>query len=359
MYTAVQEASLHAIGFPREYVQGPKALAELPFIMRRHGFETAFAVADPMVAERLRADCGDAQVQIAVFGGECTVAEAERIAAMSGGQPLVIGVGGGKCLDTAKLVSILRDAAFFSVPTIASNDAPTSRLVVLYDEAHSIVGTKFMRFNPDLVLVDTDIIAAAPVRFLRAGIGDALTKLFEARAVLNTSGRNFLGSAVLRLPLIMGSACLDTVLNDGPDCLAALAAGTRPEGLERLVEATILLSGITFESGGLSIAHAMTRGLTLVPRIAAALHGEQVSYGVLVQLALEQDAAMLRRIRDFNRSVGLPVRLADFGLDAGELDAARQTITDGTLTAPYIKNFPRHLGRSDFLEAMQGLERLN
>jgi glycerol dehydrogenase len=47
------------------------------------------------------------------------------------------------------------------------------------------------------------------------------------------------------------------------------------------------MSGLGFESGGLSIAHAMTRGLSKVPGSREAMHGQQVAYGLLLQLMLE------------------------------------------------------------------------
>lgn len=356
MYGVVQNASLRAFGFPREYIQGPGALSELSLLMARHGFSKAIAIVDPAVIDHVRNACAGMPVDFLVFGGECTQDEAERLAAGMSDQDLVIGVGGGKGLDTAKMVSIIRKVGFFSVPTIASNDAPASRLVVLYDQNHRIVGTRHMAFNPDVVLVDTDLIARAPARFLRAGIGDALTKFFEARAVQESAGANFLSAAPPFMAGVLGAACLEIVLSEGPACLAAHGASVRPNGFERLVEAAILMSGLAFESGGLSVAHAMTRGLTRDLRIAGALHGEQVAYGVLVQLVLEGDAAMLERIRDFNLSIGLPTTLADFGIGHSEAQQIIETVAEGAMTAPYIRSFRFAIRHEDLVEAMTSLE---
>ena len=356
LYSAVQNASLRACGFPREYIQGRGALQELPSLMKPHGFGRAVAIVDPVMIDRLRPALAGMPIELLAFGGECTFEEAERLSQDLDDYDLVIGIGGGKSLDTAKMVSIIKQAGFFSVPTIASNDAPTSRLVVLYDKDHRIVGNRFMAFNPDVVLVDTDIIAGAPVRFLRAGIGDALTKFYEARAVQRSGGRNFLSASPPYVAMSLGAVCLDTILVEGASCLESLAKGERAEGFERLVEAAILLSGLAFESGGLSIAHSMARGLTRIPEIASALHGEQVAYGLLVQLQLEGDAAALQRLQAFCRSIGHPARLCDFGVKRRDVRAAIKTIADGTLTAPYLVNFGFAVTREHLLEAMASLE---
>lgn len=358
MYKAVVDANMRAFGFPREYVQGPGALAELPYLMIRHGRKRAFAIVDGFLIDSFRKITEASPIICHAFAGECTMAEAERLAAQVGDADLIIGMGGGKCIDTAKAVSILAGLPFFSLPSIASNDAPTSRLVVLYNPDHSIAGTQFMRFNPDLVLVDTDVIARAPLRFLRAGIGDALTKMFETRAVQQSDGQNFMSSRQPYLAGHLGRICFETVMSEAPRCLEALELGQRSSGFEALVEALILASGLAFESGGLSVAHSMTRGLTRVPSIAGMMHGEQVAYGLLVQLVLEGDDHMLARIVGFNRLIGLPTQLVDFGINQADHMAVVRTVAEGTMTAPYLKSFTEVLSVDRLIEAMFHLETL-
>jgi glycerol dehydrogenase len=364
LYGTVSNPALRVLGAPREYIQGPGAIHELPHLAGRYGSGRLLAIVDPFVigSIRDRLERGFAEVgrtiQWEVFGGECTEAEGERLAEAAKACDVVAGIGGGKCIDAGKYAGLRAGKPVFSVPTIASNDAPTSRLIVLYDEAHAVAGTRFLPFNPDVVLADTDIIAAAPPRFLRAGIGDALTKMFEARSVAAGKGGNSFSARPPFVAVRLGEICFETILRSGASCLDALARGERHADFEELIEALILLSGLTFESGGLSIAHAMVRGLTRVPELSAYLHGEQVAYSVLVQLVLEGNEELLHRSIAFNRAIGLPVALADFDLSGAPLDQAIETIAAGTLTSPFLRNYPTPITAADLADAMRRLERL-
>lgn len=362
MYRTVENRSLRVLGAPREYVQGPGALDELPRLAARHGNGHLLAVIDGFLfdtlSKRLQANFSarGQQVTCLRFAGEATREEGDRIVAAMAGADVVAGIGGGKCIDIGKYAGLHGSKPVFSVPTVASNDAPTSRLIVLYNEAHAVTGTEFLDYNPDIVLVDTDIIASAPPRLLRAGIGDALTKLYEARATAVSDGAN---SFTARAPFLgrkLGEICREVIRRCGPPVLTALERGERHPDFEELVETLILLSGITFESGGLSVAHSMIRGLTRVPALAGYLHGEHVAYSTLVQISLEGDDNDLADAMEFNHSIGLPISLHELGVPPEAVVAAAVDIAAGTMTAPYITNFPRKLEAPDIVNAILGVE---
>ena len=76
----------------------------------------------------------------------------------------------------------------------------------------------------------------------------------------------------------------------------------------------MLLSGVGFESGGLSLAHALIRGLTAVPTMASMLHGELVAFGTLVQLMVEErDDVEVAELLELLCAVNLPVTFAQLG----------------------------------------------
>lgn len=126
----------------------------------------------------------DCNVVFDYFNGECCESEINRLVAIvkEKGCDLVIGVGGGKIFDTAKAVAYYAEKPVFICPTIASTDAPCSALSVVYTEEGVFEKYLFLPANPNLVLMDTDIIVKSPVRLTVAGMGDALATYFEARA---------------------------------------------------------------------------------------------------------------------------------------------------------------------------------
>lgn len=345
--------TLRAFGGPHLYVQGPDALAELPARIAALGarpFVVADAVVKGLLGPRLRGLLGP-EATFATFGGECTAGEIDRLsaAARQAGADVVLGVGGGKAIDTAKGVRMALGGPVVIVPTIASNDSPTSRLAVLYTPDHVLAEVRLMATNPDVVLVDTAVIARAPARFLAAGIGDALSKKFEVEQCARAGGTNFFKARPTELALAIADRCYAIIRADGAAALAAVRQQVPDAALERVVEACILLSGLAFESGGLSIAHALTRGFSAVPQLAGALHGEQVALGLLAQLVAEgRDEAFLADLKAFYAAIGLPVRLADLGVsDPG---AAARIADISWRTAPYIRNFTPELS-AERLEA--------
>jgi glycerol dehydrogenase len=335
---------VRVFGAPSRYVQGPGVLAQLgEWVGTRSN--RPLIVADAVVTQLLHDDLmsglgslADA-TRLAPFNGECTSDEIARIAAMAGDADVVIGVGGGKAIDTAKSVSIAIGQRVIIVPTVASNDSPTSRLAVLYTSDHVLSEVRLMQANPDLVLVDTAIIARAPERFFVAGIGDALSKKFEAAQCFAAKGQNFHKAHPPYLALTLGEACYTCIRQHAEGALLALRAGAPDDAFERVVEATILMSGLAFESGGLSIAHAVLRGMSTVPELNGALHGEQVAFGLIVQLILECRAqGQIEELLAFYQRIGLPRTLKALGYPGPAIKIAATVAQHTWANAPYVRN---------------------
>ncbi len=336
---------MRAFGAPRRYVQGAGALGQLGTLAAEYG-SRPFIVADDIVLGLLRpqleAGLGAlaASAEFARFGGECTAAEIDRLvaAARAVGADVVIGVGGGKAIDAAKGVRIGHDAPLVIVPTVASNDSPTSRLVVTYTAQHVLDTVRTMHANPDVVLVDTAVLVRAPERFFVSGVGDAVSKKFEAAQCIATGNNNFYGARPPRLAQVIADACYDIIRADAEQALAAVRTQVIDDAFEQTIEATILLSGLAFENGGLSIAHSLTRGFSVVPGVADSLHGEQVAFGLLVQLVLEKRPdGFIADLLDFYGRIGLPRSLTDLGLQGDAAEAAGRIAADTWARAPYVK----------------------
>ena len=337
---------------PARYVQGPDLLDHLgrflPLVpsarpavyisaggLRRHG-------------EKLLAGLRAIQIegQVEIFEGECSLSEIERAAASLRARSThfdsLIAVGGGKCLDAGKCVAARLEIPVVICPTIASTDAPCSALSVIYTDEGIAHGGESFPDSPALVLVDSQLIADAPVRYLVAGMGDALATRYEARTCYrNPAGRAVIGGRPTIAAQAIAELCAQTVFDDG---LAAAEANDRGEvnpALERVIEANTLLSGIGFESGGVTAAHAVAMGFTRLPAARANyLHGEMVAMGLLTQLALEQSPDECAQVARFCAEVGLPTHLAQLSLDAAADGPALQEAMAHSAATPLMDNEP-------------------
>ncbi len=309
---------------PSRYTQGKNATTSLGPEMAALGLSGPVLVvggrsAIRLLSETWRSTFGDAGMTHAVrpFGGECSLREIERIkqTAKDNKSAVVVGAGGGKVLDAARAAAADLNLPVVNCPTVASSDAPCSALSVIYSDEGIVEGSRFYRKNPDLVLVDTQVIAQSPPRLLAAGMGDALATWFEARTCVEGHVKNLRGGQSTQSALALAKLCYRTLLADGAEALRAVETQVVTPALERIVEANTLLSGLGFESAGLAAAHAIHNGLTTAPGTHAYLHGEKVAFGLLAQLVLEgKPRAVVERVLGFASEVGLPTTLADIGL---------------------------------------------
>ncbi|MFW6001606.1 MAG: glycerol dehydrogenase [Halanaerobium sp.] len=306
---------------PGKYVQGKNVIAEMDKYIEGLG-DKILLIADPVVeelfAEQLESGLKDRDFKMETFNGECSKKEIERLESIAEKEDadLIIGMGGGKTLDTAKAVAHYKGLPVVIVPTIAATDAPCSALAVIYTEDGVFEEYLFLPKNPDVVMVDSQIVADAPVRFLVSGMGDALATYFEAAACAVTRAPAIAGGSQTQTALTLAELCYDTLLEYGEDAKKAAEVGAVTEALEKVIEANTLLSGLGFESGGLAAAHAVHNGLTVLEETHEMTHGEKVAFATLVQMVLEdRDPAEIRMVISFCERVGLPTNLLDLGID--------------------------------------------
>lgn len=306
---------------PGKFIAGESELDNLGTYLKPYG-ERALLVALPEDADRVRSSLDKVKadgVELIVtdFGGECSQMEIDRLGEVckSSGAQVVVGLGGGKAIDTSKGVSHYQKLPLVVVPTVAASDAPCSTLIILYDEAHTMCGFLKLPKNPDVVLIDTLVVSKAPVRFLVAGIADAFATYFEARACMRTNANNYVGGKATNAAWALARLCHETLLEDGEKAVAACKEKLLTPALENVIEANILLSGLGFESVGCAAAHALHNALTAIEDTHKSLHGEKVAIGLLVQLVLENaPSEELAMVIDFYRRIGLPTRLSGIGI---------------------------------------------
>ena len=352
---------LSGIRFLGLYIQGPGALSQLGDHSRSLGTRPLALVDAHLFAElepRLGLSFGKGVEPVAVrHSGACSEVEVERIvvAAKAAGCDLMVGIGGGKVLDTAKAAAHSLGTPVVIVPTIAASDAPCSALAVIYGEDGTVAYDLFLPRGPDLVLVDTALIAQAPSRFLAAGIGDALATYYEAESCRQSGARNCMDLRGANLAYVVASRCRDEIFEFGAQALKECDTNKPGPALERVVEANILLSGIGFESGGVAAAHAIHHGLCELPDVHHHLHGEKVAIGVLAGLLLLGQRDEYERVRRFCLSVRLPTRLADIGIEGITDEQLSIVARRATRQGEIIHNEPMPVTAQMVLAALKAL----
>lgn len=307
--------------FPGRYVQGGGALSRIGAELSRFGGRHLLLSSPypakhvlPLMRQALK-EAGEVRVEL--FGGECTDEEIERLLPLARdfGAQSIIALGGGKTIDAGKAVAARARIPVAVAPTLASTDAPCSSVCVVYGADGVFKRADVLPENPRLVLVDTQVIARAPARYLVAGMGDAMATWFEADSCRQGRGRNIAGATGSMTAHALARLCYETVRDWGEAALMACESGVVTPALERVVEANTLLSGLGFESGGLGAAHSIHNGLTVLPGVHSMHHGEKVAFGVLASLFLtDKPLARIDEVYDFCARVGLPRTFADLGI---------------------------------------------
>jgi len=317
--------------FPGRYLQGPGTLRQAPAEISKYGSDVLL-ISDPYVAENIWPAYAqdfqrDLNIHLIAFGGECCEDEINKTAAkaVDAGCNVIVALGGGKTIDAAKAVAYYLNLPIIIIPTAASTDAPCSAVSVVYEPDGRVKTVLKLKSNPQAVIMDTEIIAKAPVRLLISGMGDALATWFEADSVWRTQQTNTLGALPLRTAHRLARLCYDTIAQYGVLAKQACEQGIVTPALEYVVEANTLLSGIGFESGGLGASHAIHNGLTVLEGTHHYLHGEKVAYGLLSSLFLTgRDPQLIKEVYKLFGEIGLPTRLKDIGLSGVGRDELMQ-----------------------------------
>jgi glycerol dehydrogenase len=274
---------------------------------------------------------------------------------------LIIGVGGGKALDTAKLVAHRCSLPIVTIPTSAATCAAWSALSNVYSDAGAFQYDVSLNRCPDLLILDYEVIKTASQRTLVAGIGDAIAKWYEASVSSGTSTASLIVAAVQQARVLR-----DILFQKS---LAAIK-NTDSEEWREVVDATILLAGVIGGLGGANCrtvaAHAVHNGLTHIPSAHNALHGEKVAYGILVQLRLEEmlqsnQLAFTSRqqLLKFYTEIGLPKTLEDLGLKDVTLNELRYAAEIACHPNSDIHRLPFAVSPEQLLAAMVSTAQLS
>lgn len=307
---------------PAKYVQGKDALLEVYentkdlgssflFICSRSGYKTGKDKIEKSF------EGTNTKIIFEVFNGISSNGEIERMRTIikENNIDVVGAIGGGSAIDTAKATAYYEKLPVVIMPSVAATDAPCTGLSVIYNDDGSFCNYIFYPKNPDAVIVDSSIIAKAPVKFLIAGMGDALGTYFEARACLRTNSPSLENGGITKSAMALCKLCYETLLADGLKARQAVEKGLLTPAVESIVEANTYLSGVGADNGGLAVSHSVYNGFTALEECENTMHGNLVAFGTIAQLIIE-NAPMeeISEVIKFCISVGLPVTLAEVGV---------------------------------------------
>lgn len=321
-----------AFGSVQRYVQGPGEIYNVFEYGKKYGDNFLFIIDSGVFEliknkiETVEDKCG-CKYSYESFLGECCMENVHMLADIvkKSGCNVVFGIGGGKVVDTVKLVADEANIARVIVPTSASSDAPAADWAALYDANGVHLGGIPTKRCTELVLADSEIIATAPARLFAAGIADALVTWFEASAnykslTPNNIGRGYVTS---RSGMAIARECYDVLIKEGKLAYDCVKNKVLTPAVEDVIEANILLSGVGFMNCGCAGAHGVHNGISELRESQKYLHGEKVSFGLICELIIENASSeYINEIIAFLDSLDLPVTMEQLGVECSEENLA-------------------------------------
>lgn len=288
------------------------------------------------------------------YGGEASVENIAMLEPQVKEADMLFAVGGGKAIDTVKVLAHMTHRPFFTFPTIASTCASCTSLGILYHPDGSLREYSFSKIPPNHIFIDPQIIADAPVKYLWAGMGDTMAKHFEC----TTSSRGDVPSHSDAMGIALSSMCAEPILRWGQkameDCKAHQVTYELTEIILSIIVSTGLVSNFVQVDYTTGLAHAIYNGFTILPSTEEHhhLHGEVVSYGILAMLTIDKKYEERDKVLVFNRSIGLPTRLSDIHAKPEDLPAVAEKALQGI----DVRKWPYAVTAEMIVDGIQELE---
>ncbi|CAG9295415.1 iron-containing alcohol dehydrogenase family protein [Celerinatantimonas diazotrophica] len=346
--------------FPAHYHRGPDVAQQLAKYCQQLG-PKAMVLGGHTALKVLKEHVGEiANASYHWFGGVCSINNINKLKAIAETEQaqVIVAVGGGKALDTGKAVAVEMGLPIITIPTIAATCAAVTPLSIRYLDNGHFLDLYHLPSAPQVILVDTAILARSPQRWLAAGLGDTLAKLYEYRSLRHD---NSIVIGDKKLTAFTSQLCFDLIQTYGADACHALNQGQSNEALEQVVDAIMLYAGMTslMASGAhATIAHGLFEGLTVNDDVREFGHGLLVGYGNLVLLALEQrsDDELIEAIQ-LAKDCQIPTTLAEIKPDWSE--AELDEVYQATLATPDAQLLPFKVTIESLAQACQRVDALS
>ena len=304
------------------YVSGEKVLQELPEYLEP--FKNIAIVTGEKSFEAFQNYYQkELDYPIYRYDGSSSRENGQELAERIGKADVIIGIGAGRLVDTAKMVAENLDAEVILIPTLISNCAPYTPVAAIYHPDHSFREIGYFIRSAYLTLVDWEFLLATPKDYIVAGIGDTLAKWYEIEGITRHLSADE-KTAYIRLGIASAQEILHILLADSETALADHEKQTLTPAFGRVADTIIALAG---EVGGFAAtygrsagAHATHNGLSYLKETHSVLHGKKVAYGILVQLAYTKDHDVIEELLPFYAKVGLPTKLFEMNVSNNSFD---------------------------------------
>ena len=354
----------YTILFP-SYTIGENPFTEIPNICRRYGTKitviggkTALSTVEDALKKSVEGT--DMEIlDVLWYGGDATLEHVETLKNNPAvkNADMLFAVGGGRAIDTTKMLAHDLKMPFMTVPTIASTCAACTGVAVYYYSTGEFRDLYLSDIPTNHMFIPTKVIASAPDQYLWAGIGDTLAKHYES----TFSSRNDEMEHFNALGVNISTMSADPLVRYGKQAMEDSKANKTSPAMEQTILAIIvstgLVSNLVINDYNSALAHSIYYGSTALPAVAEHhLHGEIVSYGVLVLLMLDNQPEALERIFKFNKSIGLPTKLADIDVKTPEDLEKLVENAEGTKD---LKHIPYPINKDMIRKAILDLEEYN
>nr|WP_220040975.1 iron-containing alcohol dehydrogenase family protein [Niallia circulans] len=299
--------------------------------------------------------------KIIQHGGYSSQQAVDQIIPSCTATDVIIGIGGGIILDTAKAVADTLNIEVILIPTVAGTCAASTPLSVIYSPEGAFERVAYHHRSSYLTLVDPAFLIHAPIDYLKSGIGDTLTKWYEAEAIIRNANDERSHSLFVQAALSQSIFIRDILLKESIEAVQNSASGLVTPSFTKTVEAVITLAGTVGGFGGrygrMSGSHAIHNGLSFIEETHTILHGQKVAYGILVQLAIENRIDEIEALLPFYQQLGFPTNLADLNIVDNQTDALQKIATHAVNPKESLQLMGSY-GADEVIAAMNVLESL-
>ncbi len=298
-------------------------------------------------------------VDTVIYGKECYRERIEELfnTYKDKNVDFVIGVGGGKAIDTSKCLADLLLVPVVTVPTIASTCAASSALSVVYNKEHAFEG--FWRFKRPCrhTFIDTQIIAEAPEEYIRAGIGDTLAKYYEVEFSARGQQKTYKDNLGIKISQMCNTPLLDIAIKTTEAAKKHTATKELEEAALIILVSTGMVSALINPAFNGALAHALFYGLTELKGFEESfLHGDVIGYTTIVQLVLDKKLAEAKKIKALIEKMGVETTLFERNVDTSYENLEK--VLNATLSDPDMDVIPYKITKEMLYDAIIEVEKM-